>query len=132
MNKGQRVTGCITNRDLGRVEFSGTVTDIYRSGRDTLVNVACDDGQERTAREENVTAAVEHVMSVLGGKVHLANSQSPVPFPLCNSGSRNTATKYRATTAPVTCRECGAIQQRRAARKASKANAPLGAVQKAG
>ena len=115
MQQGQRVTGYIENRDLGRVDFAGTVTDVYRSGRDTLVTVACDDGQERTAREENLTAE-EHVMSVLGGKVHLADTGSPVPFPLCGSGSRNTATKYRAIVAPITCRECGGIQQRRAAR----------------
>lgn len=121
MNEGQRVTGYITNQDLGRVDFTGTVTDTYRSGRDTLVTVACDDGQERTAREENVTAAEEHVTSVLGGKVHLADTGSRVPFPLCGSGSRNTATKYRAITAPVTCRECGGIQQRRAARLAREA-----------
>jgi hypothetical protein len=116
MKQGQRVTGYITNPDLGRVDFTGTVAETYRSGRDTLITVACDDGQERTAREENVTAAEEHVMSVLGGKVHLADSDSPVPFPLCGSGSRNTATKYRAINAPITCRECGGIQQRRAAR----------------
>lgn len=120
MNEGQRVTGHITNRDLGRVNFTGTVTNTYRSGRDTLVTVACDDGQERTAREENVTAEApageEHVMSLLGGKVHLANSQSPVPFPLCNSGSRNTATKYRTTAGPITCKECGGILRRRTAR----------------
>jgi hypothetical protein len=54
MNAGQRVTGYITNRDLGRVDFAGTVTDTYRSGSDTLLTVACDDGQERTAREENI------------------------------------------------------------------------------
>lgn len=124
MKQGQRVTGYITNPDLGRVDFAGTVTDTYRSGRDTLVTVACDDGQERTAREENVATeapAEEHVMSVLGGKVHLADTGSPVPFPLCGSGSRNTATKYRAIAAPVTCRECGGIQQRRGARLAREA-----------
>ncbi|KAB1146848.1 hypothetical protein F7R91_14830 [Streptomyces luteolifulvus] len=125
MDQGQRVTGYIENRDLGRVDFTGTVTDIYRSGRDTVVSVTCDDGQERTAREENVTAEVlaneKNVTSILGGKVHLANSQSPVPFPLCGSGSRNTATKYRAITGPLTCRECGGIQQRRAARLAREA-----------
>ena len=120
MNDGQRVTGYITNPDLGRVDFTGTVTDTYRSGRDTLVTVLCDDGQERTAREENLTAE-EHVMSILGGKVHLADTGSPVPFPLCGSGSRNTATKYRAIAAPITCRECGGIQQRRAARLAREA-----------
>jgi hypothetical protein len=56
MNEGQRVTGHIANRDLGRVDFAGTVTNTYRSGRDTLVTVACDDGQERTARKENIQA----------------------------------------------------------------------------
>jgi hypothetical protein len=122
MEQGQKVAGRIENRDLGRVDFTGTVTGIYRSGRDTLVTVACEDGQERTAREENVTAETpaseEHVMSFLGGKVHMADSQSPVPFPLCNSGSRNTATKYRTTPASITCKECGGIQRRRAARQA--------------
>jgi len=125
MNEGQRVTGYITNRDLGRVDFAGTVTDTYRSGRDALVTVACDDGQERTARAENLTAEApageEHVMSFLGGKVHLADSQSPAPFPLCNSGSRNTATKYRTTPAPITCKECRGIRQRRADRLAREA-----------
>lgn len=126
MDKGQRVTGYITNRDLGRVDFAGTITDVYRSGRDTLVTVTCDDGQERTARTENVTtetpAGEEHVMSVLGGKVHLAHTDSPVPFPFCGSGSRNTATKYRMTPQPVTCKECQGIQQRRAARLARNAH----------
>lgn len=55
MDKGQKVTGYITNRDLGRVDFAGTVTDTYRSGQQTLVTVACDDGIERSALEENVT-----------------------------------------------------------------------------
>lgn len=124
MEQGQKVTGYIENRNLGRVNFAGAVTDIYRSGRDTLVTVACDDGQERTAREGNLTAeapAEEHVTSILGGKVHLANSQSPVPFPLCGSGSRNTATKYRTTAASITCTECGGILRRRSTRMARQA-----------
>ncbi|MEE6264940.1 hypothetical protein V2E29_04665 [Streptomyces diastatochromogenes] len=55
ITKGQQVTGHITNPSAGRVEFAGTVTNTYRSGRQALVNVACDDGIERSALEENVT-----------------------------------------------------------------------------
>jgi hypothetical protein len=125
MKQGQRVTGHIANQTAGRVDFTGTVTDTYRSGRDTLVTVACDDGQERTAREENLTPEAlvteAHVMSILGGKVHLTDSGSPVPFPLCGSARRNTATKFRTVTAPVTCTECGGILRRRAARLAREA-----------
>jgi hypothetical protein len=54
MKQGQRVTGHITNRDLGRVDFTGTVTDVFQSNGQALVNVSCSDGIERTARLENV------------------------------------------------------------------------------
>jgi hypothetical protein len=66
---GQRVTGHIATQ-AGRTEFTGTVTDTYFTGGKDAVNVACDDGQERTALAENITAEPVHVTSVLGGKAH--------------------------------------------------------------
>jgi hypothetical protein len=117
---GTRVTGHITTA-AQRIEFAGTVTDTFRTGGKDAVLVACDDGQERTALAENVAAEEAHVTSVLGGKTHLASDGSPVPFPLCNSASRNTRTRFRVTTAPVDCKECAGIQGRRAARLAREA-----------
>lgn len=114
---GTRVTGHIANQGR-RIEFTGTVIGAYRTGRQDVVNVACDDGQERTALAENVEAD-EHVTSVRGGKTHLAAGDSPVPFPLCGSASRNTATRFRRTAAPVDCRECTGILARRATRLAN-------------
>ncbi|AUG87122.1 hypothetical protein HOS57_gp51 [Streptomyces phage AbbeyMikolon] len=62
-----------------------------------------------------------NVVSVKGGKVHLEDSGSPVAFPLCNSGSRNTYTKFRHTDQDVTCKECAGILERRTARLAREA-----------
>lgn len=67
---------------------------------------------------------MENVTSVLGGKTHLADTDSPVPFPLCGSASRNTRTRFRTTTAAVDCRECTGILARRAARLARETAAP--------
>ncbi|UPZ27660.1 hypothetical protein MUK60_07410 [Streptomyces sp. LRE541] len=86
----------------------GSYHIVYRSGE--VVTLTLVDAPAEQA------AAEAHVTSILGGKVHLASNQGPVPFPLCSSGSRSTATKYRAIAASVTCRECDGIQQRRAAR----------------
>jgi hypothetical protein len=54
---GVSVTGHITNGVAGRVDFSGTVIDVFQSNGQTLVNVQCADGIERTARLENVQPA---------------------------------------------------------------------------
>lgn len=59
-----------------------------------------------------------NVVSVKGGKVHLGDSDSPVPFPLCPNATRNTATKFRTTDAPVDCKACTAVIERRAAKAA--------------
>jgi len=66
----------------------------------------------------------ENVISIKGGKTHLADSTSPVPFPLCGSGSRNTATKYSATERAVDCKECSGILARRSERMAQEAQRP--------
>jgi len=115
---GQRVTGHITNPVAGRVEFTGTVSDAYRTGGKDIVNVTCDDGQERSAIAENVVPEELHVTSILGGKNHLASGGSPAPFPLCGSASRNTRTRFRNTAAPIDCQECSGILARRATRLA--------------
>jgi hypothetical protein len=86
---------------------------VYRTGE--VVTLTLVDAPAETSTTE------EHVASTLGGKVHLADTQSPAPFPLCGSGSRNTATRYRATAGPITCAECGGILRRRAARLAREA-----------
>ncbi|QFU87837.1 hypothetical protein [Amycolatopsis sp. YIM 10] len=40
--------------------------------------------------------------------VHAGNPASPVPFPLCRSGSQNQrGTHYYVTTQAVTCTDCG-------------------------
>jgi hypothetical protein len=57
---------------------------------------------------------MSNVVSVKGGKTHLGNPDSPVPFPLCGSGSRNTATKFRHVDTDVDCKECSGILARRA------------------
>ena len=57
-----------------------------------------------------------NVVSVRGGKIHLALPDNPAPFPLCTSGSRNTYTKYRNVSTDVDCKECLGILERRAAR----------------
>lgn len=57
MREGQKVTGHINNRELGRVEFTGTVVDTYKTNGQAMVAVACTDGVERYAREENVELA---------------------------------------------------------------------------
>lgn len=64
-----------------------------------------------------------NVTSVRGGKVHLADVDSPVLFPLCSAGSRNTVTRYRQTPQEVDCKACSAILKRRAARLAAEAEA---------
>lgn len=91
----------------------GSYHIVYRTGEVvtlTLVDAPAEQG-----------AAEAHVTSILGGKVHLADTEAPTPFPLCGSGSRNTATKYRAATAPITCTECEGVLRRRAARLAREA-----------
>jgi hypothetical protein len=118
MEIGTRVTGHITTNGQ-RVEFTGTVTDTFRTGGRDAVNVMCDDGQERTAPTENLQPE-QHVTSVRGGAVHLADADSPIPFPLCPAASRNTYTHYRTTPQPVTCKECAGTLTRRAARLAKK------------
>jgi hypothetical protein len=58
MGIGTRVTGHI-NTPAGRTQFTGTVTDAYRTGGKDAVNVLCDDDQERTALAENVQVAAK-------------------------------------------------------------------------
>lgn len=55
--KGARVSGFITNNYVGRLEFTGKVVDTYGSNGRLAVNVACDDGVERTALAENLSPA---------------------------------------------------------------------------
>ncbi|MFG2328232.1 hypothetical protein ACGFMM_01265 [Streptomyces sp. NPDC048604] len=59
MRMGQKVTGHINNRELGRVEFTGTVVDIYTTNGQSMVTVACADGVERYALEGNVELVKE-------------------------------------------------------------------------
>lgn len=54
ITKGTRVTGHLTNPDVGRIEFAGIVDDVYQSGRQFIVVVKCDDGVERFPLAENV------------------------------------------------------------------------------
>ncbi|MFE9850317.1 hypothetical protein ACFYPN_16105 [Streptomyces sp. NPDC005576] len=114
MKQGLRVTGHITNRDLGRIDFAGTVTDTYRSGRDTLITVACDDGIERTARQENVTAIeapAEPNLQTHTGKVHAPGAyykqiKSRAPK-CCASASAVARFHYIVPTdEPVDCHRC--------------------------
>lgn len=114
MEQGQRVTGHITNDIVGRVDFAGTITNIYRSGRDTMVVVACDDGPERTARPENVTAVeapAESNLRTHTGKVHAPGAyykqiKSKAPK-CCASASAVARFHYIVPTAePVDCRRC--------------------------
>ncbi|MFD5198861.1 hypothetical protein ACFWM7_01565 [Streptomyces sp. NPDC058375] len=55
ITKGARVSGSITNNYVGHLEFTGTVVDMYQSGGRLAVNVACDDGVERTALADRLT-----------------------------------------------------------------------------
>ncbi|MEU4947703.1 hypothetical protein [Streptomyces lavendulae] len=52
---GTKVVGHITNQGR-RIDFTGVVADAYRTHGRSVVTVACDDGPERTACAENVTA----------------------------------------------------------------------------
>lgn len=123
MDAGTKVTGSI--RNAGRdVPFTGIVQDSYRSGRDTLVVVVCEDGVTRTASADKVVEVDDaRVMSVRGGKVHLDAGDDEVSRPLCGSGHRNTYTHFTATKAPVDCKECSGILARRKARRACEARA---------
>lgn len=70
----------------------------------------------------------EHCVSVRGGKVHEVtewDDQGPeYVFPLCRTGSMtNSGTKYRKTTADLSCTNCVANRERRRARQAEEAAA---------
>lgn len=66
-----------------------------------------------------------NVTSTIGGKVHLEDDESPVPFPLCGSARRNTRTRFRKTDAAIDCKECCGILERRAAREAKEREAVM-------
>ncbi|MFD7776608.1 hypothetical protein [Streptomyces sp. NPDC059753] len=68
----------------------------------------------------------EHVISYNGGKVHTAMPAiGGNAYPLCRGGGQNQhLTKFRPTTAPLSCKTCMGYAEGRtvAARKAEKGN----------
>lgn len=74
---GDRVTGHITNKAAGRVEFTGTVTVVYLSNGQSLVNVDCEDGIERTARAENLTPVKKTTSTASNLMTHTGRVHAP-------------------------------------------------------
>lgn len=79
-------------------------------------------GIEQTPAAEET---LERCTPMMGGKVHtvmggtLWNGKEAPPFPLCRTGaSTNRGTKYRKTTAPLTCTTCLGYEERREAARA--------------
>lgn len=67
----------------------------------------------------------DHCTPVMGGKVHtifastLHDGREAPPWPLCRTGaSTNRGTRYRKTTAPLSCTACLGYQERREATRA--------------
>lgn len=96
-------------------------TDAPVGCKNCLVILAKEEADAAEAVEEVPEGEPDHIESIMGGKVHLRVSGSPVPFPLCSSGSRNTVTRYRIVNAPVSCKECSGVLVRRASRLAREA-----------
>ncbi|MFB7341259.1 hypothetical protein ACFCZ6_14475 [Streptomyces hydrogenans] len=74
---------------------------------------------------EDVEPELERCEPVMGGKVHtlfagtLHDGREAPPWPLCRTGaSTNRGTRYRKTTAPLSCTACLGYQERREAARA--------------
>lgn len=87
----------------------------YMGGRKVHIRPATDADQPAQSgqREER------HVVSYLGGKVHLGSPLLEDAFPLCRTGAMtNSGTRYRHTDQPVDCANCCEHLRRRAHRAA--------------
>jgi hypothetical protein len=123
--KGQRVTAHLTNRDVGRIEFAGTVQDSYQSGRQFIVVVKCDDGVERFPLAENVTpdgaATTASNLMTHTGAVHAPGRTWKAlggnVGPKCAASASAVARWHFVipTATPVTCKRCLAAQAKDAA-----------------
>lgn len=104
MQIGTKVTGTMHG-----VPFAGTVSAVYSSNGQTLVNVECTDGFTHTCREDRLTADdADNVVSTKGGETHLRMPGTGDRFfPLCRTGNMtNRGTKYRHTGSAITCATC--------------------------
>lgn len=107
---GSQVTGRLQNKAAGQIEFAGTVSNVFQSNGQTLVNITCSDGIERTAQMDNLTPAEPNLQTHTGtvhapGKYYKAlRTKAPK---CCASASTVARFHYVIPVSlAVTCQKC--------------------------